>query len=44
MLIAEPILGKSGLIRTMVAANGLIEIGINTEGMDKGDEVVVILL
>jgi molybdopterin molybdotransferase len=41
---AEPILGKSGLISTMVKANGLIEIGMNTEGLDKGTEVEVIML
>jgi len=43
-LQAEPILGKSGLINTMVKADGLIEIGMNTEGLDKGAEVEVILL
>ena len=42
VLWAEPILGKSGLINTMVKANGLIEIGVNTEGLDKGAEVEVI--
>jgi molybdopterin molybdotransferase len=41
---AEPILGKSGLINTMVKADGLIEIGMNTEGLDQGTEVEVILL
>ncbi len=41
---AEPILGKSGLISTMVKADGLIEIGENTEGLDQGTEVEVILL
>jgi len=41
---AEPILGKSGLINSMVKADGLVEIGINTEGLDKGDEVKVTLL
>ena len=41
---AEPILGKSGLISTMVKADGLIEIGMNTEGLDIGSEVEVILL
>jgi molybdopterin molybdotransferase len=41
---AEPILGKSGLINTMVQADGLIEIGMNTEGLEKGAEVEVILL
>ncbi len=38
----EPILGKSGLINTMVKADGLIEIGINMEGLDKGAEVSVL--
>ena len=42
-LWAEPVLGKSGLINTMVKADGLIEIDINTEGLDKGAEVQVIL-
>jgi len=42
VLWAEPILGKSGLINTMVKAHGLIEIGVNTEGLDKGSEVEVI--
>ena len=41
---AEPILGKSGLISTMVKADGLIEIGMNTEGLDEGEAVEVILL
>jgi molybdopterin molybdotransferase len=41
-LWAEPILGKSGLISTMVKADGLIEIGMNTEGLEKGTEVEVI--
>ena len=41
---AEPILGKSGLINTMVKADGLIEIGMNTEGLDKGSQVEVIPL
>ncbi len=44
ILWAEPILGKSGLINTMVQADGLIEIGINTEGLEKGTEVDVIPL
>ena len=43
-LMAEPVLGKSGLIRTMVKADGLIEIGINTEGLDKGSLVDVMLI
>ncbi len=40
---AEPILGKSGLIRTMVQADGLIAIGMNTEGLEQGDPVSVAL-
>jgi molybdopterin molybdotransferase len=44
ILWADPILGKSGLINTMVNADGLIEIGTNTEGLDKGVRVAVILL
>jgi molybdopterin molybdotransferase len=44
ILWADPILGKSGLINTMVNADGLIEIGTNTEGLDKGVTVAVIPL
>lgn len=40
--LAVPVLGKSGLIRTMVMADGLLEIGENVEGMEKGDPVMVI--
>jgi len=42
-LNAEPILGKSGLIRTMVKADGLVRINSNTEGLDRGTPVKVIL-
>ncbi|MBC2715826.1 MAG: molybdopterin molybdotransferase MoeA [Desulfobacteraceae bacterium] len=41
-LWAEPVLGKSGLINTMVQADGLVEIDMNTEGLDKGTAVSVI--
>jgi molybdopterin molybdotransferase len=44
VLYAEPVLGKSGLINTMVKADGLIEIGQNTEGLEKGTVVQVIPL
>ncbi len=44
VLWAEPILGKSGLISTMVKADGLIQIGMNTEGLDEGERVEVILV
>lgn len=42
VLWAEPVLGKSGLIHTMIKADGLIAIGENAEGLDKGAEVQVI--
>ena len=40
---AEPVLGKSGLINTMVKSDGIIEIGKNVEGLDEGARVEVIL-
>jgi molybdopterin molybdotransferase len=40
-LWAEPVLGKSGLIRTMVEADGLIAIDLNQEGLEKGTRVRV---
>ena len=40
-LWAVPVLGKSGLIRTMVEADGLIEIGRDAEGLEQGAEVWV---
>jgi molybdopterin molybdotransferase len=43
-LLAEPVLGKSGLIHPMVQAHGLVEIDMNTEGLDKNSPVSVILL
>jgi molybdopterin molybdotransferase len=43
-LVADPVLGKSGLINTMVKADGLIEIGLNVEGLDQGEPVEVELL
>lgn len=41
-LWADPLLGKSALIHTIAQADGLIEIDKNTEGLDAGDEVMVI--
>ncbi len=41
---AEPILGKSGLINTMVKAEGLIKIEKDWEGLDKGTDVKVTFL
>jgi molybdopterin molybdotransferase len=43
-LWAEPVLGKSALINTMVRADGLVEIDMNTEGLDKGAGVSVITM
>jgi molybdopterin molybdotransferase len=40
-LHAEPLLGKSGLIHTMVKADGLVRIAADAEGLDKGDMVAV---
>ena len=42
--MADPVLGKSGLINTMVKADGLIAIGMNTEGLEKGTVVRVMPL
>ena len=42
-VIAHPILGKSGSISTMVNADGLIRIDIDSEGVDEGSPVEVLL-
>ena len=42
--IAEPILGQSGLIHTMVEADGLVAIDMNSEGLDRGSQVDVMLI
>ncbi len=42
--MACPVLGKSGLIRTMIHADGLLEIGDHVEGLEKGTPVQIILL
>lgn len=42
-VIAQPVLGKSGLISTMVKADGLIRIGRDVEGLNKGSMVNVML-
>lgn len=43
-LFAVPVPGKSGLLRTMVEADGLVEIARDVEGLDAGAEVQVELL
>jgi len=40
---AEPLFGKSGLISTLVDADGLVRVGRNVEGLYQGDMVKVIL-
>jgi molybdopterin molybdotransferase len=39
--VAEPIFGKSGLISTLVEADGLLHVDRNTEGLYQGDTVEV---
>jgi molybdopterin molybdotransferase len=41
--IAEPVLGKSGLITTMVKADGIVIIPMAKEGIEAGEAVEVIL-
>ena len=40
-LKAIPIMGKSGLLKTIVQADGLLKIPDNLEGLEKGTEVKV---
>ncbi|MEW6615428.1 MAG: gephyrin-like molybdotransferase Glp [Thermodesulfobacteriota bacterium] len=40
-LYAEPVLGKSGLIATMVRADGMVRIQASREGIEAGEEVEV---
>ncbi len=42
-LWAEPVLGKSALINTMIRADGIIEVGKNVEGLEEGVPVEVML-
>ncbi len=44
IITAEPVLGKSGLINTIIKGNGLIKIDENTEGLQKGTKVQIIPL
>ena len=43
-LLAEPVFGKSGLIRTMSEADGYIILDVNDEGANRGQQVQVYLL
>jgi len=42
-LRAEPVLGKSGLIMTMVKADGVVIVPMAKEGIESGEEVEVVL-
>ena len=41
-ILADPVIGKSGLISPLVEADGLVRIGINREGIYKGEKVKVV--
>lgn len=41
-LLATPIFGKSSLITTLVNTNGLIQIPLDVEGLEKGEEVSIL--
>ena len=43
LLLATPIYGKSGLLAPLVRADGLLPIGRDVEGLDKGVEASVLL-
>ncbi len=43
-IMVEPILGESGLISTLVKANGLVRVPENMENVEEGAEVEVLLL
>ena len=42
--VAHPVFGKSGMLSTMVKADGIITIPMNAEGLSKGERVNVIQL
>lgn len=41
--VAEPLFGKSGLLRTLTQGQGLVRIPLGHEGLDAGDTVTVLL-
>jgi molybdopterin molybdotransferase len=41
--LAEPLFGKSGLIRTLTEGHGLVRVPANSEGLDEGTPVTVLL-
>jgi molybdopterin molybdotransferase len=42
--VVYPVYGKSGLLKPLVAADGLLKIGRDCEGLDKGEQAEVLLL
>ncbi len=42
-MLAEPVLGRSALISTMVKADGLFKIPLESEGLEEGAEVEVVI-
>jgi molybdopterin molybdotransferase len=42
--LAEPVLGKSGLIRTMAEADGVVHVGTDVNGLRAGEKVKVELI
>ena len=42
--IAEPVFGKSGLLSTLIEADGLVRIEMNKEGLYRGEKVKVLLI
>lgn len=43
-VLAEPVIGKSGLLFTIIKSDGIIEINRNCEGLKQGSQVFVTLL
>lgn len=41
--VAYPVYGKSGLLKPLIASDGLLIVGRDSEGMDKGEQAEVIL-
>jgi molybdopterin molybdotransferase len=41
--IATPLFGKSGLLNTLTKSDGLVRIPAGSEGLEKGEQVGVIL-
>jgi molybdopterin molybdotransferase len=40
---AEPVVGRSGLLRSLVQGDGLVRVPLGSEGLDEGTRVEVLL-